>query len=130
MFTSMWRASQTCLTLNLMMSRIVLLVSRQICANVLLVNEVFLKRCLIHIKVYLLTLATLLSGNNVFKAHKHAKEFSGQSMLKFFDSAEIVNMPPDMKDKINNQVLDKKTLGYGHNYGNYILCCTHKKKFN
>ena len=45
--------------------------------------------------------STLLSDNNVLKAHKHAKEFSGQSMLKFFDEAEIVKIPPDMRDKIN-----------------------------
>ena len=39
-------------------------------------------------------------------------------------------MPPDMKDKINNQVLDNETSKYDHNYGNCILCCTHKRKFN
>ena len=39
--------------------------------------------------------STILSDNNVLKAHKHAKEFSGQLMLKFFDQEEIVKMPQD-----------------------------------
>ena len=59
--------------------------------------------------------STLLSDNDVLKAHKHAKEFSGQSMLKFFDEMEIAKMPPDMRDKINNQVLNEDTLGYDLN---------------
>ena len=71
--------------------------------------------------------STLLSDNDVLKANKHAKQFSGQSMLKFFDELEIAKMPPDMKDKLNNQVLNEDTSEYNHNYGNYILCCTHRE---
>ena len=51
-------------------------------------------------------------------------------MLKFFDEMEIAKMPPNMRNKINNQVLNKDTSEYDHNYGNCILCCTHKRKFN
>ena len=47
-----------------------------------------------------------------------------------FDELEIAEMPPEMQDKINNQVLNKDTSEYNHNYGNCILCCTHKRKFN
>ena len=75
-------------------------------------------------------ISTLLSDNNVLKVHKHAKEFNGQSMLEFFDPSEIVKMPPYLKNQINNQVLGNKTSDYDHNYGNCILCCTHKKKFD
>ena len=46
--------------------------------------------------------STLLSDNNVLKANKHVKQFSSQSMLKFFDELEIVKMPPEMQDKITN----------------------------
>ena len=74
--------------------------------------------------------STLLLDNNVLKANKHAKQFSGQSMLKFFDELEIAEMPPEMQDKINNQVLNEATSEYNHNYGNCILCCTNKRKFN
>ena len=74
--------------------------------------------------------STLLLDNDVLKAHKDTKQFSGQSILKFFDELEITEMPPDMKDKINNQVLNEDTTEYNHNYGNCILCCTHKRKFN
>lgn len=73
-------------------------------------------------------MSTLLLDNDVLKAHKHAKKFSGQSMLKFFDELEITEMPPDMKDKINNQVLNEDTFEYNHNYGNCILCCTHTRE--
>ena len=51
-------------------------------------------------------------------------------MLKFFDELEIAEMPPEMQDTINNQVFNKATSEYNHNYGNCILCCTHKRKFN
>ena len=74
--------------------------------------------------------STLLSDNDVLKANKHAKQFSGQSMLKFFDELEIAEMSLEMQDTINNQVFNKVTSEYNHNYGNCILCCTHKRKFN
>ena len=76
--------------------------------------------------------STLMSDNDVLKAHKHAKEFNGQSMLKFFDPMEMVKMrmKPHLKNQINNQVLDDKTSNYDYNHKNCILCCTHKKKFD
>ena len=51
-------------------------------------------------------------------------------MVKFFDEMEIAKMSPDMRDKINNQVLNKDTSEYDHNYRNCILCYTQKRKFN
>ena len=74
--------------------------------------------------------STLLYDNDVLKAHKHAKEFNGKSMLKFFDPTEIVKMLPHLNNQINNQVLDDKNSDYDHNYENCILCCTCKKKID
>ena len=53
--------------------------------------------------------------------------YSSQSILKFFNPEEVV--PKKERDKINNQKLDEVAELYGHTYGNYILSCTHKKKY-
>ena len=37
-------------------------------------------------------------------------------------------MPEDQQEQIKNQKLDDVTKQYDHNYGNFILSCTHKKK--
>ena len=44
--------------------------------------------------------STLLSDNDVLKILKHASEYSGQSMLEFFDETEINDMPEDMQSEI------------------------------
>ena len=44
--------------------------------------------------------STLLSDNDVLKSSKYAKEYSGQSMLKFFDDTEISEIPKDMQSEI------------------------------
>ena len=49
-------------------------------------------------------------------------------MLKFFEPEEEV--PANQQEKIRNQKLDEVVKQYDHNYGNCILSCTHKKKFN
>ena len=49
-------------------------------------------------------------------------------MLKFFDTEEQI--PETQRDKIKNQKLDGVTKCYDNNYGNCILPCTHKKKFD
>ena len=40
--------------------------------------------------------STLLSDDDILKSSKHAKEYSGQLMLKFFEEAEISEIPEDM----------------------------------
>ena len=49
-------------------------------------------------------------------------------MLKFFEPEKEV--PANQQEKIRNQKLDEVVKQYDHNYGNCILSCTHKKKFN
>ena len=49
-------------------------------------------------------------------------------MLKFFNPEE--ELPNKEEIKIRNQKLDKVKAQYDHNYRNFILACTHKKKFN
>ena len=72
--------------------------------------------------------STLLSENYVLCLSKFAKEYSGQSMLKFFEPEE--ELPEDQQEQIKNQKLDEVTKHYDQNYGNCILSCTHKKKSN
>ena len=49
-------------------------------------------------------------------------------MVKFFEPEEEV--PANQQEKIRNQKLDEVVKQYDCNYGNCILSCTHKKKFN
>ena len=51
-------------------------------------------------------------------------------MLKFFEPDEIEELPEVERDKVRAQQLDAVTETYNHNYGNCILTCTHRKKFN
>ena len=81
--------------------------------------------------------STLLSHNNVLLANKYSGEYIGQSMLKFFDMKEIDKMEelpiPQLQQqaaKIKKQELDDISKNYTHNYGNCMLCCTHKSKHN
>ena len=59
---------------------------------------------------------------------KFSNEYYGQSMLKFFNPGEEI--PECQYNRINDQKLDDVTKLYDHNYGNFILSCTHKKNFN
>ena len=81
--------------------------------------------------------STLLSDNDVLLANKYSGEYVGQSMLKFFDAKEIDEMEelpiPQLRReaaKIKRQELDDVSKKYTHNYGNCMLCCTHKSKHN
>ena len=58
------------------------------------------------------------------------KDYCGQSMLKFFEPGEIDDLPEEQQRTLNAQELDKVTEKYNRNYGNCILACTHKRKFN
>ena len=53
-------------------------------------------------------------------------------MVKFFEQSEIEELPPTERDKIKKQKqeLDEVQYSYNHNYGNCMLSCTHKRKFN
>ena len=74
--------------------------------------------------------STLLSDNDILEALPMKKDYSGQSMIKFFEPSEIEELPPTERDKMKKQYKDEVTVNYNHNYGNCILCCTHKRKFN
>ena len=39
-------------------------------------------------------------------------------------------MSKEVQEKIRNQQLDEVTSTYNHNFGNWILTCTHKKQYN
>ena len=73
---------------------------------------------------------TLLSDNNVLELLPMKKSYCGQSMVKFFEPHKIKELPMRERDKIKNQKLDEVTRNYNHNFGNCILFCTHKRKFN
>ena len=72
--------------------------------------------------------STLLSDNDVLHSSKFGKQYFGQSMLKFFDPDEEISV--EQQEQLKNQKLDAIVQQYDHNYGNCILACTHKKKFN
>ena len=72
--------------------------------------------------------STFLSNNDVLNYNKFRNEYCGQSMLKFFIPAE--DMPKCQRNCLRNQKLDSVIEQYNHNYGNCILSCTHKKRFN
>ena len=74
--------------------------------------------------------STLLSDNDVLESSPYRKEYSGQSMLKFFEPDEVNELPTEERDKIKMQKLDDVTNSYNNNFGNCILSCTHKKKSN
>ena len=72
--------------------------------------------------------STLFLDNYVIHSSKFGKEYCGKSMLTFFEPEEEV--PVDQQDQIRNQKMDEVVKQYDHNYGNCILSCTHKNKFN
>lgn len=102
------------------------------------VAEGFLKVPTIHKDVFLKIkcyyslefTSTLLPDNDILKELQMKKDYCEQLMMRFFEQAEIDELPVEERDKIRNQKLDDFTRTYDHNYGNYILCCTHKRKFN
>ena len=49
-------------------------------------------------------------------------------MLKFFDTDKEISV--EQQEQLQNQKLDEVVQQYDHNYGNCILACTHKRKFN
>lgn len=72
--------------------------------------------------------STLLSDIDILKSSKHAKEYSNQLMLKFFEEVEIDEMTEEMQKRIQEQVSTPFASQYDHNYGNCILQCIHKQK--
>ena len=74
--------------------------------------------------------STQLSDDNVLKALPMKKDYCGQSMIKFFELSKIKELPPNKRDKIKNQYKDEVTISHNHNYGNCILFCRYKRKFN
>ena len=81
--------------------------------------------------------STLLSDNDVLLSNKNASKYAGQSMLKFSEQKELDEMEKlqitnlqRQAAKIHKQELDESTKQYTHNYGNCMLCCTYKNKFN
>ena len=78
-------------------------------------------------------ISSLVSDNDVLLSNKNASDYVGQSMLKFFDQKELDKMErlpiPNLQRqvaKIHKQKLGDTTKCYTHNYGNCMLCCTHK----
>ena len=51
-------------------------------------------------------------------------------MIKFFEPGEIAELPNVHRNKLKGQKLDQVTEKYDNNYGNCILVCTHKSKYN
>ena len=76
--------------------------------------------------------STLLSDNDIVESLAMRKDYCGQSMIKFFEQTEIEELPLKEREKIKNQKLhmDEIHYSYNHNFGNCILTCTHKRKFN
>ena len=79
--------------------------------------------------------STLLSDNDVILSNKNSGDFTGQSMLKFFNPKELDEMEelpiPKLQQQavaIQKQELDDKSKKYTLNYRNCMLCCTHKNK--
>ena len=79
--------------------------------------------------------STLLSDNDVILSNKNSGDYTGQLMLKFFNHMELDEMEelpiPKLQQQaaaIRKQELDKIIKKYTLNYGNYMLCCTHKNK--
>ena len=81
--------------------------------------------------------STLLSDNNILLANKNTGEYVEQFMLKFFNQEDIDEMEKlsiwklqKQAAKIREQELNITIKKYTHNFGNCMLCCTHKNKFN
>ena len=79
--------------------------------------------------------STLLSDNDVILSNKNSGDYTDQLMLKFFNHKELDEMEelpiPKLQQQtaeIQKQELDKTTKRYTLNYGNCMLCCTHKNK--
>ena len=82
-------------------------------------------------------ISTLLSDNDVLLANNNASNYVEQLIMKVFDQKEldkIEKLPiPNLcrqAAKIRKQESDNTTKHYTHNYGNCMICYTHKNKFN
>ena len=77
----------------------------------------------------------LLSDNDVILSNRNPGNFTGQSMLKFFNPKELDEMEelpiPKLQlqvKAIQKQELDEELKKYTLNYGICMVCCTHKNK--
>ena len=69
-----------------------------------------------------------LSDNEILKSNQFSKEYSGQSILKFFEKDKDI-LDKD-RERRKSQKLDDVTSLYDHNYGKCILQCVHKGNQN
>ena len=90
-------------------------------------DEVFIKIKCYHSPEFT---STLLSDNDILEALPMKKDYCGQTMRKFFEPSEIDDLPEEQQQRLNAQELDEVMEKYDRNYENFILCCTHKQKFN